>query len=132
MTILRAGALYFALAFGAGWVLGPIRELVVIPRFGRTVGHLVEAPLMLIVIGLAARWVVRRFAISGLGARTAMGLVALALLLAAELLGTRWLRGLAWAEYLAGFRSLPGLIALALFGLFAVAPVLVPPGPRAR
>lgn len=132
MTLLKAGALYFALAFAAGWVLGPIRELVVIPRFGRTVGHLVEAPLMLIVIVLAARWVVRRFAIGGRGARAAVGLVALALLLSAELLGTRWLRGLAWAEYLAGFHSPAGLIALALFGLFAVMPVLVPPGPRAR
>jgi hypothetical protein len=32
MQILKAGSLYFALVFGAGFVLGPIRMLWVIPR----------------------------------------------------------------------------------------------------
>jgi hypothetical protein len=34
MQILKAGTLYFALVFGAGFVLGPIRMLWAVPRFG--------------------------------------------------------------------------------------------------
>jgi hypothetical protein len=125
MNALKAGALYFALAFVAGWVLGPIRELLVIPRSNRLSGYLFEAPLMLIVIVLAARWVVRRVAVSGFRARASVGLVALGLLLLAELGTTRWLRGLTLSNYLASFDSLPGVISLALFLLFAAMPVLV-------
>ena len=77
MRNVRAGALYFALAFAAGWVLGPIRELLVIPRFGRLVGNLFEVPLMLIVIVAAARWVVRRLVVPpALKTRATIGLVA--------------------------------------------------------
>src|SRR5262249_61178717 len=54
MRVLIAGTVYFAFAFAAGWVFGPIRELLVIPRVGRTVGYLFEAPLMLAVMVVAA------------------------------------------------------------------------------
>lgn len=60
VPILKASALYFALTFAAGWVLGPIREFRIIPRLGRTAGLLLEAPLMLAVSFAAARWVVSR------------------------------------------------------------------------
>lgn len=56
----KAGAFFFGLAFAAGWVLGPIRELWVVPRFGRTAGLLLEAPVMLAVMFAAARWTIRR------------------------------------------------------------------------
>ena len=125
MRTLKAGALYFALAFAAGWVFGPIRELWVIPRVGRTVGYLFEAPPMLIVMVVAARWVVRRFAVLELSARAVVGLIALGFLVIAEVSATRWLRGLSLSEYLAGFRSIPGAISLGLFLLFAAMPVLV-------
>ena len=32
--ILKAGALYFALVFGAGFVLGTVRTLWILPSFG--------------------------------------------------------------------------------------------------
>ena len=57
--IVRASLLYWGLAFAAGWLLGPIRELWVVPRFGRTAGFLLEASLMLLVIFAAARWTIR-------------------------------------------------------------------------
>jgi hypothetical protein len=59
--IVKAAAVYFGLVFGAGFILGPIRILFVVPRFGARVAELMEAPLMLIVVAVAARWVVRRF-----------------------------------------------------------------------
>ena len=36
------------LVFALGWVLGPIRELWAVPRFGRRAALLVEAVIMLI------------------------------------------------------------------------------------
>jgi hypothetical protein len=34
MQILKAGLLYFAIVFGAGFVLRPMRTLSAVPRFG--------------------------------------------------------------------------------------------------
>jgi hypothetical protein len=55
MQLRTAGALYFALAFGAGFVLGTIRVLWVVPRVGERTAELMETPIMLVVIMLAAR-----------------------------------------------------------------------------
>ena len=46
MRTLKAGTIYFLLVFAVGWVLGPIRELWLVPHLGRTTGSLFEAPLM--------------------------------------------------------------------------------------
>ena len=62
MQILKAGVLYFALVFGAGFVLGPIRILWLVPRFGTRTAELMEMPIMLAVVMFAARWVVQRLA----------------------------------------------------------------------
>ena len=40
MQILKAGVLYFALVFGAGFVLGTIRILWVVPSFGTRMAEL--------------------------------------------------------------------------------------------
>jgi hypothetical protein len=123
---LRAGALYFVLVFAAGWVLGPIRQLLVVPRLGETAGILLEAPFMLLAMTVAARWTIKRLAIApGLGTRAAVGLVALGLVLVAELAGARWLRGLSIGEYLAKFVSMFGGISALLFVIFALMPTLV-------
>ena len=55
LTILKAAVVYFALVFGTGFVLGPIRILFLVPRFGVRVAELMEFPVMLVVIVLAAR-----------------------------------------------------------------------------
>ena len=44
MPILKAGVLYFALVFGAGFVLGTIRTLWVVPRVGTRKAELMETP----------------------------------------------------------------------------------------
>ena len=45
MRIMKTGTLYFALVFGAGFVLGPIRILWVVPRFSTRIAELIEAYL---------------------------------------------------------------------------------------
>jgi hypothetical protein len=64
MHVLNAGALYCALPFGAGFVLGGIRVLWVVPRVGERTAELMETPIMLVVLMLAARWVARRLALA--------------------------------------------------------------------
>jgi hypothetical protein len=45
--ILKAGLIYFAIVFGAGFVLGTIRTLWVVPRLGTRMAELMETPIML-------------------------------------------------------------------------------------
>src|SRR5208337_4093029 len=60
MQLVKAGVLYFALVFGAGFVLGTIRTLWVVPRVGTRTAELMEMPIMLAVTIVAARWTVLR------------------------------------------------------------------------
>jgi len=88
MRALKAGLVYFVLVFAVGWVLGPIRELWALPHFGRVAAMLSEAVLMLIGVIVAARWVIRRFHVSRtLPATISMGILAIGLLLPAEIVG---------------------------------------------
>lgn len=126
METLKAGALYFALVFGAGFVLGPIRILWLVPRFGTRTAELMETPLLLAVIIVAARWVVRRLALpSTLYKRLGVGLIALGLLLVAEFSLILWLRGLTFRDYLASRDPVAGTVYIVILGVFAIMPLLV-------
>jgi len=123
---LKAGLIYFLLVFALGWVLGPIRELWAVPRFGRITALLIEAIIMLIAMVISSRWVMRRFNVpQSLGSTIPMGLVALAILAPAEIAGVLWVRGLSLREYLASFVTLPGVISLVMFLVFAAMPTIV-------
>jgi hypothetical protein len=126
MQILRAGVFYFALAFGAGFVLGTIRVLWIVPSFGTRTAELMEAPIMLVVSILAARWVARRLAISPTwSTRLAVGLVALGLLLVAEFTVVLQVRGLTIREYIVSRDPVAGTVYIVMLGLFAIMPLLV-------
>ena len=125
MPIVKAAIVYFLIVFAAGWVCGPLRELIVVPRFGRTVGLIAEAPLMLIAMVFATRWTLRRFTVPvAVAARATVGLIALALLLAVEAASLPLVRGVSVSDYIAGHDLAAGLITLCLFVLFAAMPVL--------
>jgi len=128
MQILKAGVLYFALVFGAGFVLGPIRILWAVPRFGTRVAELMETPVMLVVTILAARWIVRRLAVPPkLSSRLGMGCVGLGLMLVAEFTLVLWLQGLSISEYLASRDPVSGTVYYVMLGVFCIMPLLVPP-----
>lgn len=129
---LPAGLLYVLLVLAAGWALGPARELLLAPTLGHLVAMLVEAPLMLGACILAARWTVRRFAVPPRpGPRLRMGLVALAVLLFAEIAGSAALRGIGPAAWLRRAATPEGALTLLLFALFAAMPLLLlRAGPR--
>lgn len=54
MRSLKAGAIYSALVFAAGFLLGVVRVFWIIPRIGTRTAELMEAPVMLAIIILAA------------------------------------------------------------------------------
>jgi len=126
MHVLRAGALYFLLVFGAGFVPGPIRILWIVPRVGTRTAELMEAPIMLVVIAFAARWLVCRPGVPpGKASRLGVGLVALGFLLTAEFTLVRWLRGLTPSAYLAERDPVAGAVYVVLLGVFAIMPLFV-------
>jgi hypothetical protein len=126
MQTAKAGALYFALVFGAGFALGTLRVLLLVPRLGARTAELIEAPFMLAVTFLAARWTVRRLAVpSAWAPRLAMGGIALGLLLAAEFTLVLGLRGISMREYFATLDPVSGTVYYMLLGVFAIMPLLV-------
>jgi hypothetical protein len=126
LKTLRAGATYFACVFAAGFVLGIIRVLLLVPRVGVRTAELVEMPFMLAVIVVAARWIVRRFALpAALPARLSVGLLGLTLLLATEFGVVLRLQGRSLAESLAERDPVSGAVYALLLLLFAVMPALV-------
>ncbi len=81
---------------------------------------------MLVVIVLAARWVVRRFTSPfKLPTRLGTGCVALALLLAAEITFVLAIRGLSFPQYIAGRDPVAGTVYVLLLLLLAAMPLLV-------
>ncbi len=126
MRIIKAGVFYFAIVFGAGFVLGPIRILWVVPRFGTRMAELLETPIMFVVTIVAARWIVRCLALpSTASRRLGMGCVALCLMLVAEFTLVLWLRGLSIGEYLTSRDPVSGTVYYVMLGLFAIMPLLV-------
>jgi hypothetical protein len=92
-----------------------------------------EAVIMLIAMIVAARWVIRRLSVpQTLGSTVSMGLVALGILLPAEIAGVVWVRRLSPHEYLGSFATAPGLVSLLMFLLSAAMATLVTRAGRSR
>lgn len=118
-----AALLYFALVFGAGFLLGVVRVLVLEPRVGERAAELAEMPVMLTVSWLAAGFVCRRYRASlNTGGRAAIvGLMALLLLVLAETLLVA-VQGRNLYEYIATRDPVAGSAYLVALGLFAAMP----------
>ena len=83
MPILQTSVLYFLLVFGAGFILGTGRVLIMVPLLGEKVAELIEIPLMLTVIVAAARWIVRHKLDSRQSTALPIGFIAMGLVLLA-------------------------------------------------
>ena len=126
MQILKAGLLYFAFVFGAGFVLGTIRILWIVPRFGMRIAELMETPIMFVITIAAARWIVHRLGVLSIPSRRlGMGCIALGLLLVAEFTLVLWVRGISIREYLASRDPVSGTVYYLMLGVFAIMPLLV-------
>ena len=125
MQVVKAGVLYFALVFGAGFVLGTIRTLWIVPRFCTRKAELMEIPIMLAVTIVAARWTVLRLSVPSMwSARLEMGCMALVLTLIAEFGFVLWIRGLSIKSYFATRDPVSGAVYCLLLMVFAIMPLL--------
>jgi len=126
---LLASLVYFALTFGAGFVLGPLRILFLVPRVGARTAELIEMPVMIGITWLAARWVTQKFSVPPeRGPRLSVGVMAGALLLLAEFTLVLRLRGLTLEEYFATRDPVSGTAYYAAVLLLVLMPLLVSRG----
>jgi len=124
--ILKLVALYFGGVFGIGFLLGIIRTLWVASYVSTRLAELAEMPLMLVAMLLTVHLLNRHFSMPHTTAgRLGVGLIALCFLLAAELGGVLWLRGLTLDEYFASRDPIAGTAYVGVLVLFAAMPVLV-------
>lgn len=115
---MKAGAAYFGLVFSAGFVLGAIRTLWIVPLVGVRSAELIESPIMLLVTLLAARRINRK----GLAHPLGVGLIALGFLLAAEIAVALGIRHERLRDYIANRDPVSGTAYLVLLVAFATMP----------
>lgn len=126
MRELAAGAIYFALVFSAGFLLGVVRVSWVAPRIGESLAELFEMPFMLVAIFGSARWMERRKPLPpGAVSRIAVGVVALGLMLMVEFGVVLQLRGLSIQAYLSSRDPVSGTAYLLMLFVFAAMPYLL-------
>jgi hypothetical protein len=131
--VIKAGLSYFALVFGAGFILGSVRVSFLVPRIGERIAELIETPFMFVVVLLSARFVARRFALPvATSARLTVGFLALGLLLAAEFLLAAAIQDRSLGEYIASRDPVSGTVYLAMLVLFALMPLIIARGKLAR
>ena len=125
MRILHTAALYFLLVFGAGFVLGIVRVLAVVPLLGERAAELLEMPLMLAVIVAAARWIVRHKLDARQPSALSVGFSAMGFVLLGDLAVGVWLRGMSVVEVFLNRDPVSGTAYYAALLLFAVMPALL-------
>lgn len=125
-NIFKAGALYFAIVFGAGFILSPLREFFLVPKFGVKIAELIVLPIMLLIIIFSARWVMHRFDLPGRSASSIItGIIALALMLLAEFSVVLKIQGLTIGDYLSGKDPVSGIVYYLTLGFLAVMPFIL-------
>jgi hypothetical protein len=126
MQRLRAAGLYFLLVFSAGFALGTLRVLFIVPSIGQRAAELLEMPLMLVIVAAAARFIVRRFAdsIHGTSQWLQVGAIALACMLTADVGVGVALRGMTVWQALFERDPLSGVAYYLALGFLGLAPWL--------
>ena len=124
-SMIRASFLYFALVMGAGFLLGSVRVLFVVPHLGERWAELAEMPIMAMVIVVAAGYILRRYPeVQTRGRALVVGFTALALSVSAELALAVVLQSQSLAEYLASRDKISGSVYLVMLVAFALMPRL--------
>lgn len=121
MRILLTGIAYAAAVFSAGFMLGVLRTLVLVPLLGELAAVLVELSVILTIAWLVCTRILRRYLLSPKAA-AAMGAIAFLLLMLAEAGLSTLLAGRSLAEHLALYAQLAHQVGLAGQLAFAVFP----------
>jgi len=111
---VRAGLLYLAIVFAAGFALGTLRVLVVVPHIGELSAVLAELPILLGVSWIACGYAIRRCDVDAtFDARGTMGIVAFGVLMAVEFLMANVGFGRSLAEHLSRYAEPAQALGLA-------------------
>jgi hypothetical protein len=125
LKTIRPGLVYFALVFGAGFLLGLIRVPLLVPRIGERWAELAEMPIMAVVIFFSAGYILKRYPETRSNWRAlVVGHLALSLLVYAELVLVLILQDQTLAEYIASRDKISGSVYLVLLIIFALMPRL--------
>lgn len=128
-----AGVAYGMALLASGWILGPLRVLLVTPWIGALAAVFLEAPLMIAVMTLTVRWMDQ---MNWIGTRrrdrAAMGVIGACLVLVGEGAGSLLMPDS--RETLNTFVTPAGLVGLLLVGVATLTPLflLAWPAPRLR
>ncbi len=123
LKVVPAAFVYLILVFGAGFVLGAFRVPFLVPRVGERWAELAEMPVMAVVIFFAAGYVLRRFPeIHRRGRALLAGMVALSMMICAELGLAVALQSQTLTEYVNSRDKVSGSVYLILLGVFALMP----------
>jgi hypothetical protein len=121
-----AGCDYFAVVFAVGFVLGMIRTVLVAPWIGETPAELLETPLIVVASYLAAQRLVTLRAVPYTPRdRISMGLLALLLMMGAEIALSLPVRGVTYLEYFEMRDPIGAMAYYTALALFALMPCWV-------
>lgn len=122
---IRAGIVYFAWVFAAGFVLGTARVLLLAPQLGELLATVLELPFMLAISWFACGKLIARFQVPPrTKLRLTMGAVAFALLMLAEVLLSVTLFNRSMNEFAEDLTTTHGMLGFAGQVLFALMPLI--------
>ena len=122
---VKAGLVYFVLAFAAGFLLGTFRVTFLLPRFGPTVAVLIEIPMLLAICWNACGIVLRHLPVPNAATqRLVMGVVAFGCLMVAEIAFATLAFGQSLSQHFTNYATAPGAIGLTGQVLFALIPLV--------
>lgn len=126
MDIVKPAAIYFATVFAAGFLLAFARIPFLVPKFGVRYAELIEIPVMLFVIWLAARRLVRgKLRGATTKRRLAVGALALTMLFATEIVVGVAFSGRSPVEVATDKDPISGTLYYISLVVFAVMPAIV-------
>lgn len=126
LEIVKFGLLYSTLVFVAGFILGRIRLLFVVPKIGERYAELIEMPIMLIGIFDSARFIVRKLQSEvKLNSYLYIGILALLVLLIFEFTLVLGLQGMSIEEYFVSRDPISGTAYVLSLLIYMLMPLLI-------
>jgi len=124
--IIKLGLIYFSFVFAAGFFLGTIRVLFVVPEIGERYAELIEMPIMLFAIYYSARFIVRK-AEKGEVVSTFLyvGILSLMILLMFEFTIVLGVQGISIKQYLASRDPVSGAVYVLSLIVYMLMPLLI-------
>jgi hypothetical protein len=126
MRTMIAGLVYFGIVFGAGFVFGVFREMVLTPVYGRATSVMLEAPFMIAAI-VAGAWIAVHRTSPGQNrlSLVMIGIIGILLVQIADFGVGLGLRGMNFQDQLGYLKTTAGQIYVGLLVIFVLMPLII-------